>query len=104
MPKHKPEEIKLGDLIDAMRDNPQSWWHIMGVEIPGLAEAWQEALCYEDLDHLDLLIAKAQQIEGVYINKHKDDVYLVSWPEHVSDPRYNGDASYQLIREGVESE
>ena len=33
----------------------------------------------------------------VYAREHADDVYEIWWPEHVSYPRYNSDATYRLV-------
>jgi hypothetical protein len=69
MTKHKPEHTTLGEIVDNLASN-NHWVDVLGIDLNGL----------DDAD---------------YLAGHKNDRYLVSWPEHVSVPRFNGDANYQ---------
>jgi len=82
MPKHKSEKVTLGEIVLAMNGADQ-WWEIMGIDIPD----------YNKESSSQDFFAK----EIRYIDEHRDDLYLVSWPDHVINPRYNSDASYQPI-------
>lgn len=91
MSKHKPQIHDLGSIINFIdvhaRDS--QWYHVMEIEIPGLDEA-NETGEAEDW-------AKASQIEADYINAHHNDRYEVRWPDLVTVPRFNSDATYCLI-------
>ena len=94
MQKHKSETMTLGQIID--RINPMScdpWYTIVGVKIPGLAEAFERANS-DDEDIAEAGFNEVIQIEEDYITAHKKDVYEVSWPEHVTIRKLNSDASY----------
>lgn len=89
MPKHESRRMTLGEIINSIdhRLTYEDWYEMMqiAIYIPGL----QEALDVEDFD-------KLSDIEATYIRAHENDVYLVSWPEHVTHPQITGDAIYQL--------
>ena len=91
MPKHKPEELTLGEIINYMSDQDAAeWWRVMGVDVPGIEEAIESAEYEEALtDH------RGDEIEANYLEDHVTDRYRVSWPDHVITPKFNADASYQ---------
>lgn len=90
--RHEPETLTLADIINSIGfHSDELWYDIVGVEIEGLAEAIENGEG-DDFDH-------ASELETDYIDAHKNDKYLVSWPEHVITPRYDSDASYQLTGE-----
>lgn len=92
MPKHKSEKVTLGEIIGAMDDETLTeWWNAIGVE---LADYNPQAADLKEF------IAK----EMSYLEEHREDLYLVSWPDHVINPRFNSDASYQLIQDEVNAE
>ncbi len=98
MPKHKPLETTLRDCIERIDDrNPDPWYDVMGIEIPGLAAALSDVDAAEAIanyDEAELLLAKADAIEAAYIRQHANDPITVVWPEHVLTPRFNSDATY----------
>lgn len=88
MTKHKNETYTLSEIVAMMSEHErQPWYEIMDIEIPGLAEAF--ANCVETDD-----FTEANEIEADYLREHGDDWYTVMWPQHVTTPRLNGDASY----------
>lgn len=92
MSKHESEKVTLGEIIGAMDDETLTeWWRVMGVDLPDYDPSTAD---------LKEFIAK----EALYLDEHRDDLYLVSWPDHVINPRFNSDASYQLIQEGASDE
>lgn len=89
MTKHEPQALKLSEIIDRMTNHTDdNWPDVMMIDIPGLTEA--EAIGEQD----DW--KKASEIEAEYLDQHADDLYEVRWPEHVTTPRFNSDASYHL--------
>lgn len=74
------------DRIDSDRHADAEWYDVMGIEIPGLADA----MANDDLD-------AASEIEAAYIREHESDMYEVRWPDYAIAPRYDGDASYVLV-------
>lgn len=87
MVKHENEQHTLKEIIDGIDDsNPESFWEIIGIEIPGV---WTAAAMG---DH-----ETGGELVGNYIEAHKNDVYEVIWPEHVTTPRFNSDATYRLV-------
>ena len=90
MAKHKSETFTLNQIILAMDDeNLAEWWRVIGVDIP-------------DYDPKD--VKEFMSKEVVYLEEHREDLYLVSWPDHVANPRFNSDASHQLIQDEVTAE
>ena len=85
MSRHKSEKLWLTDIRDRIIEsrNDSEWYEVMGVHIPGL----------ETINHS----SEFYGIEAAYLSEHSHDLYLVSWPDHVINPRFNSDASYQLI-------
>ena len=97
MAKHQTKELTLSDIINRIDDsNPNKWYEIVGIDVPGLDEAYQEAL-NNDFDE-DPFEA-CNKIESDYLTDHGSDEYRVSWPEHVTFPRFNNDAFYTRISE-----
>lgn len=89
MSKHEPATMTIGQIINAIDERSSDpWYDVIGVKIPGLKEAINTIGEDEDWTAID-------DIEASYIAEHRNDVYLVSWPDHVSCPRFNGDANYQ---------
>ena len=89
MTKHAPQQLKLSAIIDRMADHTdENWPTVMGIDVPGLAEAEANG----EQDDLE----KASAIEAEYLKQHENDIYEVQWPDHVTTPRFNSDASYHL--------
>ena len=97
MAKHETEELTLSEIINRIEDrNPNKWYEIVGIDVPGLDEAYQSALNNDsDEDPFEL----CNKIEADYLREHGSDKYRVSWPEHVTFPRFNNDAFYTRISE-----
>jgi len=97
MAKHKTEELTLSEIINRIDDrNPNKWYEIVGIAIPGLALAYYTAVNNDaDDDPFEI----CNKIEADYLEKHGNDKYRVSWPEHVTFPRFNNDAFYTRISE-----
>jgi hypothetical protein len=97
MAKHEAKELTLNQIInriDAL--NPNKWYEIVGIDIPGLDEVYQAAVNNDsDDDPFELY----NKIEADYLEAHGSDRYRVSWPEHVTFPRFNNDAFYTRISE-----
>jgi hypothetical protein len=84
--------MKLSEIINVMESHTdENWSTVMGVNIPGLAEAEKNG---EQDDWKE-----ASRIEAEYLQHHENDIYAVCWPEHVTYPRFNSDATYHLIQE-----
>lgn len=83
---HETRTMTLGEIINRL-DSDDCWYEVMGIDIAGLDAALRDA----DADDFDA----ANQIEAAYIQQHENDVYEVSWPEHVTVPRLNSDADYR---------
>lgn len=84
MAKYRSERVTLSEIIRGIDESSDGeWWDIVGIDIPG--------------HNLDVDYEDANNREHEYIQQHGDDVYLVSWPDHVMNPRFNSDASYQQI-------
>ena len=97
MAKHETQELALNDIINRIDDsNPNKWYEIVGVDIPGLEEAYQAA-CENDQDEDPF--EDCNKIEADYLKEHGNDKYQVSWLEHVTFRRYNNDAFYTRISE-----
>jgi hypothetical protein len=89
MAKHEPQTLTLSEIINRIEiHTDQNWCDVMGIDIPGLAEA--EANGEQD----DWKTVK--EIESAYLSEHGGDMYEVHWPQHVAYPKFNGDASYHL--------
>lgn len=98
MARHETMELTLSEIINRIEDrNPNKWYEIVGIAIPGLDEAYQAA-CSNDAD--DDPFEVCNKIEADYLEKHGNDKYLVDWPEHVTFPRFNNDAFYNRIEIG----
>ena len=70
-----------------MDDNlSDPWYVVMGIEINGLHSLTRAEDCIN-----------AAEKEEAYLEIHRDDVVIVSWPEHVITPRYNSDATYHCF-------
>lgn len=85
MAKHEDQFLTLGEIIDLM-DHDKSvdlWFETMRISLDG----YDDAIDGEDFD-------EASAIESDYIEAHKNDAYRVIWPEHVTVPKFNGDATY----------
>jgi len=81
------ETVTLRAVINSIEDRCQEeWWEVMDVEIEGLAEALREE-AYN----------VAESLEEEYIAEHGDDLWEVTWPEHVVRRVYNGDAWYRPV-------
>lgn len=79
--KHKPVLIKGTDLYNRLFSD--SDWHE-----PELADT----LCLETN-------TDAEGFEAVdWTDRALTAWWIVTWPEHVTSPSYNGDATYSLIR------
>lgn len=92
MTKHEPKTATLSELISRIdRHGDSRWWDVIGVSIDGLDEAIAEC---EESDEQDMTGAYA--IAAAYAREHADDLYCVCWPDHVSYPLYDSDASYRL--------
>lgn len=92
MSKHesKTQILTLGELIGRIGQHTDgSWTDVMCIDVPGLAEAESRG---GDDDY-----AEASRIESEYIKAHENDHYEVSWPDHVTYPRFNGDANYSRV-------
>jgi hypothetical protein len=97
MAKIRTEQHTLRAILNWIDDRQDSeWWEMMGIEIPGMAEEIEAARMSEAYCHVNA-------IEDTYLRDHLDDLYEVIWPEHVSTPRFNGDATYRLIESSVKS-
>lgn len=95
MPKHKPEELTLAEIIDHMSDEDAAdWWKVMGVDVGGLDIAWKVYMESDDR-YSNGAMKVAETIQAEYLKEHDQDRYLVSWPEHVLTPKFNSDANYQ---------
>lgn len=82
--RHEPERTTIAAVIEGIDPRAdQMWWQIIGIEIPGLAEA--EAA--EDFD-------RASAIEANWLREHDQDPVVVTWPEHVRVPAYDSDATF----------
>jgi hypothetical protein len=89
MTKHKPITLRLFEIVNAMENHTdENWPTVMGIDVPGLDEA--EANGEQDDWQ------RASSIEAEYLKQHASDVYEVCWPDHVTTPKFNGDASYHL--------
>jgi hypothetical protein len=95
MPKHKDELHRLSDLLCLIELHTDDCWiDVMGIDIEGYIEAeseWVESQG-ENQDAGDKLI----KLREDFARAHANDIYLVSWPEHVTTPRFNSDATYRL--------
>ena len=99
MAKHETEELTLSDIINRIEDrNPNKWYEIVGIDIPGLDEAYRAAVNDCDDDDEDPFVI-CNKIEADYLKEHGNDKYRISWPEHVTFPRFNNDAFYTRISE-----
>ena len=90
MAKHKAQTATLNEmltLIGSHTDTP--WFDVVGIDIDGLDDARADG---ESDDFED-----ATRIEREYIEAHRNDVYQITWPEHVTVPRFNSDAYYQPL-------
>ena len=95
MPKHKDQIVTLGEIIDRIPANSVSqWYEIMGIQVPGLVEALKHAA---ETDESNDAFDQASQIEADYVRAHQNDKFRVMWPEHVTSPKFNSDASYQPL-------
>ena len=92
MSKHKSEKETLSEIIENMGDLFPRWWEVMGIEIPGM-----ESVSADDFD-------AEEELESAYLQSHRNDLYLVSWPEHVINPHFDSDANYQLIQNEVSND
>ena len=90
--RHENEITTLGEIINHMAEHDNSgqmWFEVMDVEIPGLDAASEKARETDDWD-------EAERIEAEYIKEHERCQVTVMWPQHVTTPRYNSDASYHI--------
>lgn len=107
MTKHKSQLLTLGELINLMEPAAGRWpedshWfeRMPAIDIPGLAEvreriaAINEACQAADNPEFDRLCEEEDRLEAEYIREHENDKYVISWPEHVINPRYDSDANY----------
>lgn len=88
MPKHETKILALTDIV-AYLQSDDAWYDVVGIEIEGL----REALELGETDNFE----SASNIESEYLREHRSDKYEITWPEHVTYPRLNSDASYRLI-------
>jgi len=97
MARHESMELTLSEIINRIDEsNPNTWYEIVGIDIPGLDELYQAAVDNDDdEDPFEL----CNKIEADYFRAHGSDRYLVNWPEHVTFPRFNNDAFYSRISE-----
>ena len=85
--KHRPETVTVNDIVNRSdRDTDTLWYDLLGVDMPG----HREAIKAEDYD-------SASDIESAWMREHAEDKIEVSWPEHVTIPRYNDDANYRFV-------
>lgn len=95
MAKHKSQTLTLIEIIDRIDSHTdENWFDVMGIDLPGLQDA-------KVIDGPDDFTAQ-DRVEAEYITEHEDDLYEVRWPEHVTYPKFNSDASYLLIETCVE--
>lgn len=90
-PRHESQVLTLGEIIDRMEPGAGNWYDVMMIDIPGMIEAEENG---EEDDWQE-----ASKIEADYLKEHINDKYEVRWPEHVTYPRFNGDASYLALGE-----
>ena len=85
-PRHESQVLTLREIIDRMEPGAGNWTDVMMIDIPGLSEAEANG----EQDEWE----EASRIESEYLKQHANDKYEVRWPEHVTYPRFNSDASY----------
>jgi len=85
--KHAPETVTVNDIVNrADRDTDTPWFELLGIDMPQHAAAIKA----QDYD-------KAADMESAWMREHSEDEVHVSWPEHVTIPRYNDDANYRFV-------
>lgn len=90
MAKHASQEMTLGEVINRMADsNHDDPWFVT-IDVPRLTRLYATA---KDVDEDEAWDA-ADAAEAETITKFRDSVITVTWPEHVTVPRLNGDATY----------
>jgi hypothetical protein len=101
MPKHKNQVFTLDEIRDLIPSNScETWYEIMEIDIPGIADAIQEARAADDREDHDASQAAWDRVDAIvaeWYAAHQHDLYEVSWSECVTCPRYNSDASYSRI-------
>ena len=87
--KHRPETVTVtvNDIVNrADRDTDTPWFDLLGIYMP-LHRAAIEAQDYDS----------AADSESAWMREHSEDKVEVSWPDHVTIPRYNDDANYRFV-------
>jgi hypothetical protein len=95
MAKHKDELHKLSDILNYIdMHTDECWIDVMGIDIEGYNEA--ESDWVESNGENEDAREKMLKLREDFAKAHANDIYLVSWPEHVTTPRFNSDAWYRL--------
>lgn len=92
--KHNPEIYTLGEIINSIPPNfDGDWTDLVPHSDPAIevAKARIQEMMDAGDDHQEAL-DELWEAEACYIRAHENDRYEVSWPEHVTTPRINGDA------------
>lgn len=101
MSKHESVEMSLSDIAcRIMAHNDLPWNVAMMLGLPGeaeLEEAIADAHASGDDAAEDAAVDALYRLREDYLADHGDDMYAVSWPDHVTYPRYNSDASYTRV-------
>jgi hypothetical protein len=85
MPKHEPEIHTLGHIMRHLATD-DAWYHVVGMDLPAFENAIKDGAESE-----------ADRLEDIYYNRHKNDKYRVTWPDHVTVKRFNSDATYHPV-------
>jgi hypothetical protein len=82
-------KYSLGQIINNLSScetNP--WYEVVQVTIPGIESASDEELV---------------KLEAEYLKQHENDMFYVSWPQHVQKKKFNSDATFHPIPQDTQS-